>query len=200
MDTSGNRRIIEDIQSRKVVVDNGVRVVSSGMHMNPLGVFTIIPGVQWELGRDVRDFIKDIRKAKAPLAVQRVRETHSRETWEIIRVPMDGLPDIKICTFRTEDSIVKAVSYNQAVIYDERFKGKIRLSAAHQLRANNISAAVIGMTALTGIRPDEVRMEVSKRSIVVYKDLPEIKLQYRYLFSKDSRDVFNLLGISMKSK
>ena len=76
----------------------------------------------------------------------------------------------------------------------------MRLSAAHQLRADNISAAVIGMTALTGIRPDEVKMEVSKRSIVIYKDLPEIKLQYRYLFSKDSRDVFNLLGISMKSK
>ena len=192
---------ITRLGSSVIIGSNAIRINTDENRINPLGVVTIMPKVQLELGMEIKQFIECLRMTRIPLMLQRATRNRKSEQWQIIRIPTGNVPEAIVCTLNITEGIIDKVSFNQDLLYNKEYRKYQRLSAIHQLTAGkvddsgNLSRAVSAVSTLTGINPDRFKIKASHRTIVVYSNTKGEKRKYRYTFIKDSRNSFNLLSI-----
>lgn len=195
-------------KSAILITDTSIKILKAagGNILNPLGVVTLIPGVQLELGRQMDEFAKCLKMVRKPLALQKIAENNGQCTWHVIRLGTGKVPEAKVCTINTIHGIIAAVSFNQSLVYNATYRKYQPLSVVHQLKvgkagsAGQLSRAVSVVAVITGQSASDFKITESNKSIIVYTAIKELSSQYRFTFLKDEKDYFNLLSIGFLAR
>ena len=187
-----------------IVTDKGLKILRMGgsKSVNALGVVTLIPGVQLELGRGMEEFTKCLRLIRKPLAIQKIAENDGNGTWHIIRLSTGNVPEARICTINTINEIIAAVSFNQSLVFNTTYRRYQQLSTMHQLaigeagKVGQLSQAVIAIAAITGEEASNFKIVESAKSIIVYTTIRGLVNQYKYTFLRDQRNYYSLLSVA----
>lgn len=188
------------------VSDKGLKIDMSNKSLNPLGVITIIPGIQIELGRNIEEFIQCLKLIRQPLAIHKIADNKGQATWRILRLATGKVHEVIICTISTIKNVIASVSFNQELAYDLKYRKYQRLSAMHQLTAGRagtiglLSKAVIGISAITGEEASNFGIISNDKTIVVKSTLKKLENQYKFTFVCDKKGYFNLLSVGFMPK
>ena len=180
-----------------------VEIVYNDKTVNPIGVISIMKGIQIELGRPLKHFIASLRLIRRPLAVQKVIENGNTSSWKLIRIATGEVKEKVVCTFTVIDGLIKVVAFNTDLSYDDNYKKHEGLSVFHQVTAgevlagSNISKALSSIMVLTKLSNEQLKVKSNKRKITVYTNLKDSDVQYRYLFLSDRRGYFHLTSIGI---
>lgn len=174
--------------------------------VNPLGVVTILPGVQIELGRTMTELIQCLKEVRKPIGLHKIADIGSQANWNIIRIPTGKVPEAVVCKITTIQDIIVSVSFNKSLVKNAEYRRYQPLSAMHQLTAGKVgdialwSSAVSAVATMTGEKKSNLIIKANDKTLMVRTAIRELENQYRYTFTKDSEDVFNLLSISFLAK
>lgn len=168
---------------------------------NPIGVITIIPGIQLELGRRFDEFAKCLKEIRKPLGIQRISQNKEQSTYYIIRFATGKVPEARVCSITVLNGIIASVSFDPDLPNNKEYIRYQKLSMMHQIVAGRedtmsiMSKAISAIALITGEKISEFKMKSTSHSIVVYTDSPHFTYQYAYTFAKDKRGYFSLLSI-----
>lgn len=195
---------------------SGVRIVASDKYIrvhsikatatnNPVGVVSLLPGIQIKLGRSMEEFVKMLKISARPLGVQKIAESkYGQETWRLLFFAVDSTDEYVVCIITTMHGAIVAVTFNQDLIYDNAFRENQRLSALHLATAGKcdsaygqLSKAVQIIAGITGEALSNFEMKADDQRIAVNTCKNDLENQYSYLFVKDKNNYFNLLSISV---
>ena len=188
-------------KSKMVISESGIRIITGDQAPCPLGVVTIIPGVQLELGRSIAEFIDCLKRIRKPLATQVIGNPSTQAKYRILRLCTGNVPGGVVCSIATVQGKIVSVTFNQDLAYDKNFLKYQGLSIIHRLTAGKdgdnqlLANSVKAVATITGKSASNFRIKEVKTSIIVYTDMKETKNVYRYTFSKDKMGYYNLLSV-----
>lgn len=194
--------IIGDNGTSKIkVTETSIRVITNDVGICPLGVITIVPTIQVQLGRNITEFLHCLKMVRKPIATQKIPSKGPQATYKVIRLSTGKVPSVPICTISTINDIIMAVTFNQELNYNTVYARYESISIIHKLtagkvtEAGSLSRAVEAVSVITGKPSSTFKIKQFSRNIVVYTTIQGLKYQYKYTFSRDSRDYYNLLSV-----
>lgn len=196
-----NMIIGDNGRSKIAVTNNGVRVLAKPIVQGkiPIGVVTIVPGIQLEIGRSFDEFVDCIQCTNKPLAFNlKVKDTKKCITiWELQRLPTGNVEEATICNITVIRDEIYSVQFNQNLAYDKNYTRYEKLSILHQVTLgkpnenNTCSRGISTINKLTGIDYGDMITRQFKHGV-------EIKIKgYKisYIFFTDKQGYMNLLSI-----
>lgn len=199
--TTEGRFIGDNGASKILLTESSIRIISKDRALSPLGVVTIIPTIQVQLGRKMTEFMECLKLIRKPLATQKIMSKGHQATYKIIRLSTGKVPSVALCTISTIDDTIMSVTFNQELNYNENYTRYEKLSVIHKLTAGKadepglLSKAVEAVSIITGKSPLFFKIKQFGNNIAVHTEIKGAKYQYKYTFSKDSRDYYNLLSV-----
>ncbi len=194
----------ENGNSSILLTNRGIRIQVKDAKANavcPVGVVTIVPGVQVELGRGIKEFIRCLKSIRKPLAIQNIADSGVQKVWKIIRLETGNVPEVWICTIDTINEKIASVVFNQDIIYDKEYRRYQRLSCIHQLKAgkfgsaNSLGTAVSRVSRITGEPIGSFRIRANRNIVTVYTNKRKLEHQVNYIFINDRYGNCRLIAV-----
>lgn len=183
-----------------------VRRYGAKLGKSPVGIVSILPGVQLELGRTITEFITCLREVRKPIGFHKIASTREESIWDVIRISTGCAPEAIVCRITTVNDIMVSVWFNKSLVTNTNYTKYQPLSGMHQLTAGLesvpglLSRALDSVSTVTGDSTDKFLIKSDSKRIIVYTNTPGEALQYKYTFTKGKDKFFNLLSVSIMAK
>lgn len=188
------------------VTENSIRVyrlAGTESSQNMIGIVTIIPGIQLELGRSIREFVNCLKMIGKPIAIQKIFDRNNQCTWNLIRMATGNIPEVVICSIGTINDRMVNVAFNQELPYNKKYRQHQKLSIEHKINAGKreepgcLANAVKIVSVITKVPTTSFKIRSNKNVTYIYSNIKDLDNQIKVTFAEDRRGYFKLMGIGI---
>lgn len=177
------------------VTSDSIKILHNKKATNPLGIVSITPKIQIELGRDINEFIGYFVKLDGNMAIQHLVTNGSMDIFKVVKLKVADQEFVEICTITSLAGKIVAITFNKNLVYNKEFIKHEGISDMHLISAGkNGETALKEIARITNEPMNIFSVNKNENYVTVFTLTPE-QYHYKYVFARDMHDNYRLVTI-----